>query len=158
MKRDTVCCCSFNDSPVCLSSSSKPPSVSGFQPACVLGVSPGFLHPVPWAHLHSNTSWLALGPSLSTASGMCWTLALLQSGEKSWHPFGAMRTRAGIKNIKDTEQEPLCSPVTGHELSIPRRWPSPSLAHLCVAGMLPHSGFAERGDVAVAKLLKTRGA
>lgn len=133
------------------------PSVSGFQPACASGISLGFLHPVPWTHLHSNTSRLALGTSLSTAPGMCWPLALMQFGERLWHPFGAMRTKAGIKKIKDTEQKPLCSPVIGHELSLPRRWPSPSPAHRSVAGTLSHSGFAERSDVTVPKLVKPRG-
>lgn len=69
-----------------------------------------------------------------------------------------MRTKAGIKKIKDTEEEPLCSPVIGHELSLLRRWSSVSLTRRPIAGMLLPSGFAERRDVAVPKLLlKRRG-
>lgn len=117
---------------------------SWLSPSCALG--------------RSNTSSLVLGIFPSGVSGMCCPLALLQLGERLWLPFGVMRTKAGIKKIKDTEGEPLCSPVKGHELNLLRRWPSPSPAHHLVAGMPLRLGFAERGDVAVPKLLlKPRG-
>lgn len=74
-------------------------------------------------------SWLSLScalgiPALSYVQagfGHLPTVALgpcCSRGERLWHPLGAMRAKAEIKKIKDTEEEPPCFPVTGHELTL----------------------------------------
>lgn len=73
-----------------------------------------------------------------------------------WDPWGVMCTKAGIKNIKDTEEELLCFPFIGQSLL--RRCRSPSLTRCHSGGMPLHLDFAERVDVAVHELLlKPRG-
>lgn len=70
---------------------------------------------------------------------------------------GTQCTPKPALECKDTEEEPLCSPVAGLELSLCRRRLSLRPVHHPIAGVLPHSGFAERGDGVPKPLQEPRG-
>lgn len=118
VKRETVCCPSFNDSSILLPFSSNPSLFLDFRLpmswACLLAFSIPCLghtctqiYPVwLWAH-----SW-------AQCQGCAGPRALLQSGERLWHPLGAMCTKAGIKKFRRLKRS-----ITGHELSLLRIWP-----------------------------------
>lgn len=139
MKRGRVRCCSYKDSPLLLFFS--------FNPLIFLyshlPLSPSFLLPMPWAHLHPSACRLALGTSLDTASGLCWPSGAVAVNGRAAVPTG-VDVHENWQKIKDTEEKPPGSPVKGQELSLLRTWPSPSPAHW---------GFMKRGKITLHKLL-----